>query len=67
MIYAEQATGSRVPPARVSPLIFAAPSLADPGAALAETAAKRPIPPGGSLISTRRRKATGTSGTRGGG
>ncbi len=36
--YAEQATGSRVPPARVSPLIFAAPSLADPGAALAETA-----------------------------
>ena len=39
VIYAEQATGSRVPPARVSPLIFAAPSLADPGAALAETAA----------------------------
>ena len=39
VIYAEQATGSRVPPARVSALIFAAPSLADPGAALAETAA----------------------------
>ena len=39
VIYAEQATGSRVPPARVSPLVFAAPSLADPGAALAETAA----------------------------
>ena len=38
VIYAEQATGSRVPPARVSPLIFSAPSLADPGAALAETA-----------------------------
>jgi L,D-transpeptidase YcbB len=37
--YAEQATGSRVPPARVSPLIFATLSLADPGAALAETAA----------------------------
>jgi murein L,D-transpeptidase YcbB/YkuD len=37
--YAEQATGSRVAPSRVSPLIFAAPSLADPGAALAETAA----------------------------
>ena len=37
--YAEQATGSRVPPSRVSPLIFAAPSIADPGAALAETAA----------------------------
>ena len=37
--YAEQATGSRVPPARVSPLIFATPSIADPGAALAETAA----------------------------
>jgi L,D-transpeptidase YcbB len=39
VIYAQQATGSRVPPARVSPLIFATPSLADPGAALAETAA----------------------------
>ena len=37
--YAEQATGSRVPPARVSALIFATPSLADPGAALMETAA----------------------------
>jgi L,D-transpeptidase YcbB len=37
--YAEQATGSRVPPARVWPLAFPAPNLADPGAALAETAA----------------------------
>jgi murein L,D-transpeptidase YcbB/YkuD len=37
--YAEQATGSRVPPSRVSRLIFAAPNVADPGAALAETAA----------------------------
>jgi L,D-transpeptidase YcbB len=36
--YAEQATGSRVLPSHVSPLIFAAPSLADPGVALAETA-----------------------------
>jgi L,D-transpeptidase YcbB len=39
VIYAEQATGSRVPPARVWPLAFPAPNLADPGAALAETAA----------------------------
>jgi len=37
--YAEQATGSRVPPWRVSPFIFAARNRADPGAALAETAA----------------------------
>jgi len=37
--YAEQATGSRVPPARVWPLAFPAPNLVDPGAALAETAA----------------------------
>jgi murein L,D-transpeptidase YcbB/YkuD len=37
--YAEQATGSRVLPSRVSPLIFAAPSRADPGAALAAVAA----------------------------
>ena len=37
--YAEQATGSRVLPSHVSALIFATPSLADPGAALAETAA----------------------------
>ncbi len=37
--YAEQATGSRVPPSRVSAFIFAAPNRADPGAALAETAA----------------------------
>ncbi|HEX9167714.1 MAG TPA: L,D-transpeptidase family protein [Roseiarcus sp.] len=39
VVYAEQATGSRVPPARVSALIFAAPSVVDPGAARAETAA----------------------------
>ena len=39
VIYAEQATGSRVPPARVWPFAFPAPNLADPGAALAETAA----------------------------
>jgi len=39
VIYAEQATGSRVPPARVWPLAFPAPNLADPGAAIAETAA----------------------------
>ena len=37
--YAEQATGSRVPPSHVSGLIFARPSVADPGVALAETAA----------------------------
>ncbi len=37
--YAEQATGSRVPPSHVSELIFARPSVADPGVALAETAA----------------------------
>jgi murein L,D-transpeptidase YcbB/YkuD len=37
--YAEQATGSRVPAARVWPFAFPAPNLADPGAALAETAA----------------------------
>jgi L,D-transpeptidase YcbB len=37
--YAEQATGSRVPPSRVSPLAFARPNVADPGAALAEIAA----------------------------
>jgi murein L,D-transpeptidase YcbB/YkuD len=37
--YAEQATGSRIPPSRVSALIFLAPALADPRAALAETAA----------------------------
>ena len=36
--YAEQATGSRVVPSRVSPLIFARPSVVDPGVALAETA-----------------------------
>jgi L,D-transpeptidase YcbB len=38
VVYAQQATGSRVPPSRVSPLIFASPSIADPGIALAETA-----------------------------
>ena len=37
--YAEQATGSRVAPSHVSPLIFATPSVVDPGVALAETAA----------------------------
>ncbi len=36
--YAEQATGSRITPARVWPLVTAQPSIADPGAALAETA-----------------------------
>jgi murein L,D-transpeptidase YcbB/YkuD len=36
--YARQATGSRVPPSHVSGLIFATPSVADPGIALAETA-----------------------------
>lgn len=36
--YAEQASGSRVPPSRVSPLIFAKPSVVDPSAALIETA-----------------------------
>jgi murein L,D-transpeptidase YcbB/YkuD len=36
--YAEQATGSRVVPSHVSPLIFARPSVVDPGVALAETA-----------------------------
>jgi murein L,D-transpeptidase YcbB/YkuD len=37
--YAQQATGSRVPPSHVSGLIFATPSVTDPGVALAETAA----------------------------
>ena len=37
--YAEQATGSRVRPSRVSRFIFLAPAVADPGAALAEVAA----------------------------
>jgi murein L,D-transpeptidase YcbB/YkuD len=36
--YAEQASGSRIAPARVSRLITVAPSVADPGVALAETA-----------------------------
>ena len=39
VVYAEQATGSRVRPSHVSPLIFAAPAIADPGVALGETAA----------------------------
>jgi murein L,D-transpeptidase YcbB/YkuD len=39
VVYAEQATGSRVTPARISPLITTTPSVADPRAALAETAA----------------------------
>jgi murein L,D-transpeptidase YcbB/YkuD len=37
--YAEQATGSRVPPARISRLISAASNVADPGDALTEIAA----------------------------
>jgi murein L,D-transpeptidase YcbB/YkuD len=37
--YAEQASGSRVPPSRVSRLITTSPTVADPGVALAETAA----------------------------
>ena len=37
--YAQQARGSRVRPSRVSPLAYAKPRLADPGAALAEVAA----------------------------
>jgi L,D-transpeptidase YcbB len=39
VVYAQQATGSRVAPSHVSPLIFATPSIVDPGIALAETAA----------------------------
>ena len=35
--YAEQATGSRVLPSHVSPLIFATPKVVDPGVALVET------------------------------
>jgi murein L,D-transpeptidase YcbB/YkuD len=38
VVYAEQATGSRVAPSHVSPLIFAAPSIVDAGTALTETA-----------------------------
>ncbi len=37
--YAEQASGSRLAPSRVSPLFAASPWVADPGAALADTAA----------------------------
>ena len=39
VVYAGQASGSRVPPSRVSPYIFLVPRVAEPGAALAETAA----------------------------
>jgi murein L,D-transpeptidase YcbB/YkuD len=39
VVYAEQASGSRVPPSHVSGLIFATPGVIDPGVALAETAA----------------------------
>jgi L,D-transpeptidase YcbB len=39
VVYAEQATGSRIPPSHVSALIFATPGVIDPGVALAETAA----------------------------
>jgi L,D-transpeptidase YcbB len=39
--YAQQASGSRVPPSHVSGLIFATPSIVAPGIALAETAAAR--------------------------
>jgi L,D-transpeptidase YcbB len=37
--YAEQASGSRIAPARISPLLGDAPKVADPGDALAEAAA----------------------------
>ena len=39
VVYAEQAGGSRTPPARVSPLVDLALSVPDPGQALAEVAA----------------------------
>ena len=39
--YAEQASGSRIAPSRVSPLFDTAPGVADPGEALAETAGAR--------------------------
>ena len=39
--YAEQASGSRIAPSRVSPLFDTVPSVADPGEALAETAGAR--------------------------
>jgi murein L,D-transpeptidase YcbB/YkuD len=39
VIYAEQASGSRVMPWRVSPIVSDAPSVVGPGVALAETAA----------------------------
>ncbi len=37
--YAEQASGSRLSPSRISPIFAAEPEVADPGEALAETAA----------------------------
>ncbi len=37
--YAEQASGSRLSPSRISPVLAAQPQVADPGEALAETAA----------------------------
>lgn len=39
VVYAGQASGSRLSPARVSPILSAEPGVADPGEALAETAA----------------------------
>lgn len=39
VVYAEQASGSRVAPSRISRLITPAPNVADPGVALAEVAA----------------------------
>ncbi|RBP06298.1 murein L,D-transpeptidase YcbB/YkuD [Roseiarcus fermentans] len=39
VVYAEQASGSRLSPARISPILSTAPDVADPGAALAATAA----------------------------
>jgi murein L,D-transpeptidase YcbB/YkuD len=39
VVYAQQASGSRAPPSHVSGIIFARPSVIDPGVALADTAA----------------------------
>ncbi len=39
VVYAEQASGSRLSPSRISPVLAAQPQVADPGEALAETAA----------------------------
>jgi hypothetical protein len=55
--YAQQASGSRVPPVHVSGLIFATPSIVAP-ALLWLKPPGRGIQPGGSPTSTRRRKAT---------